>query len=1169
RKRDALDDAQRDKTSFPPEPGSKRKRLLGQAKDADPASPMTGSIGKGDPSDDTQRDKTPSPPKRVEIAEVAPSPMSADEPTVPTSEGSGAQDATVAQIESVQNVPLPEIVQSPPQELEPQPGQQRSLGDVQETAENTETASLGDAEAVATVNTNEEPARTANTDAANAAEATALTASPSLAERLPDEVPPLTTGSRSSESRKRASPASKWKQKQGLRRLQPHGGSVAAQRKKIFMDIVEKCGGVYPGIPEMQLPFKAEWDKLGHPGRIEKSTLVGLARDLCNSGRIRLVTFVIKDAKGLIVKKSCITKVEIDPQDPKVRRIKSEVQRFHPLLYTPEDIQVPDKVRQSLWNRAGLTKQRVPADLEEEKEDRVRIEKRTRKLNDFDQRLAKRADREAKAEKREAIRAAIQENDGVLPPEMDTDEGRSILGNMNKPGSRRRFAALFKQSLPNPRKPRQRKIDRLTDRYKARNAKALAPLRPLQPKSYLLDAEKNLQDLEQRQDIGRQWIVENTDEYPAKQARREALSRQRRGADALEAAETDVPEPSIPRDTQRPKTKKKRYPERHAAEARQQLYTLMDPEHFFHPATGTYSINFSRYRTVNQIMGRYHWRRPADRSFHEQVDDSEMLELNAKNFQQMKFNGWPFINHTFLHQQKISSEPVAFRRASVYNTPDVVSGRRRAASIRKSRSQEARIDGSSRQRYAISSSQRGAPSPETADPATESELAKSSKTRQLTTVNRTTRSGKSQASRRTVGNQAISDEHRVLQSRKRETPLTPEESQRILVSVTVVRTLAGGVGRLFDWVLISKAYGPERNQSWVSEKWARVLQNYKVQAQQLETNFQQLFLKAYENGTIPPIDYDDLISYDWAWLVDYTIENIDVPLDEPLDLPLQRGELDELFGLSTAEDPNLSSFFEIDSGSTIRKREADLNKTAYVLPIQPHKPSIHDPDGKDSQTAITCKSWIRANVATKIETYNPKRTRERFSRNFDPKTIDQCVQQMLADKTLTHMNKGRLVPGRNYDLHDQYLKPLRKKIEAASFEKALLAKKHFDATLLKDGGEIILPSMADDGFMIAVQNLQAHGRVELRAKNPPMKKWGLGDDGSYKTRLIDKKKLKPTPAAPTSPTSRTLIRNRSRNRFATKDPGVVRYQRRAYPRVMDASAGGNDVGAGYETGCFG
>ena len=54
---------------------------------------------------------------------------------------------------------------------------------------------------------------------------------------------------------------------------------------------------------------------------------------------------------------------------------------------------------------------------------------------------------------------------------------------------------------------------------------------------------------------------------------------------------------------------------------------------------------------------------------------------------------------------------------------------------------------------------------------------------------------------------------------------------------------------------------------------------------------------------------------------------------------------------------------------------------------------------------------------------------------------------------------------------------------------------------------MILPESADDASMLAILNMQAHQRVALVPKDPPMNSWGLDDDVGYQTRLMDKKKI--------------------------------------------------------------
>ncbi|KAL9014669.1 MAG: hypothetical protein Q9180_008932 [Flavoplaca navasiana] len=98
------------------------------------------------------------------------------------------------------------------------------------------------------------------------------------------------------------------------------------------------------------------------------------------------------------------------------------------------------------------------------------------------------------------------------------------------------------------------------------------------------------------------------------------------------------------------------------------------------------------------------------------------------------------------------------------------------------------------------------------------------------------------------------------------------------------------------------------------------------------------------------------------------------------------------------------------------------------------------------------------------------------------------------------------MPGRNFDLSEHYLRPLKKKIEAAKFLQAPIVKRGLDKTL-GEKGELIVAELTDDVDMIVMQNMQAHGRISLIAKDPPMQKFGLTDNGSYKVRLMDKRKL--------------------------------------------------------------
>ncbi|KAL8732119.1 MAG: hypothetical protein Q9181_004064 [Wetmoreana brouardii] len=919
----------------------------------------------------------------------------------------------------------------------------------------------------------------------------------------------------------------KAKGKIGIKRLNPHGGSVAAQRKQIAMDIVEKCGGIFPGIRELGMPYQDGWIKAKQSGRVEKEVVQNAVKGLCDSGKLRMLTFSFKDRHGLVVNHKMITKVEISPTDPKVLAMQKNIIRTHPKPYEPEEVEISDEVRETFWNPQGRMKNRTIADLEVD-QDRVHLQQIPAHIERWDRREKNRQNRIAEKEREDLVAEAIMAHSGKLPESVKS-LGERYFGSLGGKRAEKRLLAIAKRNTFN--EP-QRKVDRLAGHNKGSAGRETSRI-----EAYVnLEEEvlKRLAELKQtkRQPKARQLdfshvlTMKNFDKDLASQLREEELRRERAEEAMAEISQDKVRTPRLPAyarpfrplaikpspptakpgpsfvQTGPPVTKKSSNAGLHSREARQQMYTIMEPEHIFHPATGTYSVNFSRSRTLNQIVGKLHWVRAVDRSFHDHADDLMTFEMTTKGFDEARFQDWPFVHYTFPHSHTTAAHQSVKRTGLWYSKVGNSWGYRRV-----SEHQAAQHPGSATLREGNSALVDTSPLPLPQPSVTPAKRKQSRplgqfKTRQLTTVDKLALPGKTRALDTTPGDVATNDLPPERGSRKREPVLDADIAQRIVTAVIVVRTLTGGVKRHIDWVLVAKAFEPGYDSKYVSNGWRRIRSPHKVQVQQIEADFYALFLKAYADGLVPPIDYDDLQNYDWAALVDWTIDHIDTPLDATLDLPSQRMQLENLFDLKTGEDSGLSTYFEFDTSSTIAKREAELHKKAWVQPLITELQPVHNLKSEELETA---KTWIRANVVTKAESYNPQFARDRLSR-FDGKIIEQALKEMLGDRILMQENKGRLIPGRNYDLNEQYLKPLRKKIEASQFHKAPRFKRQID-TALAETGEMVIPEMADDAFIMAVQNMQAHRRVSLTAKNPPMNKWGLAEAGSYKTRLIDKKKL--------------------------------------------------------------
>ncbi|KAL8974774.1 MAG: hypothetical protein Q9197_000982 [Variospora fuerteventurae] len=922
------------------------------------------------------------------------------------------------------------------------------------------------------------------------------------------------------------------RRRKGVRKMRPQGGSIAAQRRKIVMDIVRRCGGVYPGVPELGVPFKEQWSKSGYSGTAETATLKAVVDYLCETNRLRRILFVFKDTKGVHVRKNMITTTEINTTDPKVFALQDRIKSLHPSWYFPEDLGSLDEVRIAYRHADGPMKNRTIKDLELDEgrvllqqksvyDERYEVEKniRRKRLAKEERQVAKMRAILAKGKYPSSSSVFGQSSSGShngpedphpllsIAKKHNVDRLASIRNRTNNPGSLGSTNRDFSPDLS------QDTIMNIASGWADEMHKAVSPQAK---ESLTFTPILGIENFESG--LKSQTIKDEEHEMAIKRIM------------ACYAAEGIVLEPYLPSTappesrTREAKRPRKRFaPESHSKAARQQMYTIMEPEHLFHSATGTFSVNFSPFRTINQIRKIYHWRPLPQEDFYKFVDDSERWELRTEGLQDAKFEEWTFINYVFPHRHQTKRIPGRSTKRSRHTKDPEIPNQSRASNQMLddiTPDEQLLVDLTATQPQPSPSSDHGrrestsgisavatspAPTHKASNvPAKRRKTAPQEqfKTRRLTAVNRLPPSLRPDTSRDALGEVDADRRHRRLFDVRRVEAPSPDITQRILTAVVVVRTLTGGIERNIDWILVAKVFGTAYTPLYLSKIWPKALQAHKVQAEMIRTGFQQLFLRAYDEGLVPPLDYDNLEDYNWPWLVDWTIERLDTPINCALDLPLQRDKIDQAFDFEVGEDPDMNAYYELCTGSArVHRRESELHKKAWVQPLisKSGEQSVTSPNKLD-----VVKTWIRANIATSGQVYQPHSAADRL-RQFDERLRRQALNELHRESVFMHRNKGRAMPGRQYAFSQNYLKPLKQKIEVAHLQQAALFKREIDETLANDR-EMVIPQLADDAFTLAVQNMQAHRRVLFVAKNPPMDKFGLSGVGNYKGRQIPKSK---------------------------------------------------------------
>ena len=340
---------------------------------------------------------------------------------------------------------------------------------------------------------------------------------------------------------------------------------------------------------------------------------------------------------------------------------------------------------------------------------------------------------------------------------------------------------------------------------------------------------------------------------------------------------------------------------------------------------------------------------------------------------------------------------------------------------------------------------------------------------------------------------------------RRRFTLPEQVEKKILTAIAVVRALAGGYeGRTVDWSIVPRAF-PSRDPTLIQDRGKILMSGNRLQLVKMQSDFQERFIEAYANNEVPPINYEDLEGYDWEGVVDWADTHLETPSSQKLpDLPATREQFDSLFELREETALSVDELYQITHTVAVSRRRALQAGVTFAVPFVP-EPKRRRPELSRLEMA---KTWVRANVTTPEETYQPAEAFTALNRLGEP-LVESALQSLVTDRAITMGNRGRITPGRNYDVTEHFLFTLgrRRAIEHTQLRRAARFKTNVLDPELQARGSVDLNYHADDGDILALINLAAMGNITFKPRDPPSDKFGL-TEGGYVTRQMDKEKLR-------------------------------------------------------------
>ncbi len=115
-------------------------------------------------------------------------------------------------------------------------------------------------------------------------------------------------------------------------------GTIYHMRSKLLFDLISVCGGVFPGGRAIYRPFATVWAKRNDGVKPDHGTISRALKGIIDSGKVRKVTFTFKTKEGITVTSSVCTLTHILPDSQLVRAMQTQIMNAYPHSFIPPQV---------------------------------------------------------------------------------------------------------------------------------------------------------------------------------------------------------------------------------------------------------------------------------------------------------------------------------------------------------------------------------------------------------------------------------------------------------------------------------------------------------------------------------------------------------------------------------------------------------------------------------------------------------------------------------------------------------------------------------------------------------------------------------------------------------------------------------------------------------------
>ena len=871
------------------------------------------------------------------------------------------------------------------------------------------------------------------------------------------------------------------------------GGSVAVQRRNITLSIVKQAGGICPGDRELWYPFATQWMKTHQGVKPDRRTMKTIKDSMVMNGQLRQYTFSHLGKAGSAVIRNIVTLPEVEASDPRIKELQEKMIACDPSLYLPEGFEISSELKAassdlaseaiaSRPQRSQATLQDFVAsgnnDLNGRATTKAIAKKRKQKTHD-DAQVTRKKRRASKGRRGSSTLDKFNSN-GINAASSDEFEAALRLSNVSVdmpppnpivstiPGKASEASNAIRQELRI-----QNSKWSFSDAVQAIGNTAICPIRStnctddfvqMEPDSLSAGEDGpalaiyNLNFEQESRIPVKHWIdFEHPDLGPEDSDH--ALDSQFTVSEQIPIINHHFSFDSC-RGILAPHSSTKGHPS-----LRKQFPSSVHNADDQRRST-TYRDLTNHHQPHHELMTSTPYQDP---NHYEALEDSDVGLNNLE----------PTRCH--LEIQPLVSEP--------QDSPSFLRVSRTAPSQTGPATSPAR-KGVRKRRDMVTDGSLPTTKPE---PKRRKPSAPKAKLRRLTALSAQVKAKQDEPEHTS----ASKGPKRIRLRGPQRTKLDVEKSQRVFLAVLISKTVFGGVNSDINWKIVDEMLEADLDRLAIRRTWNRVRVEYKDDMQEMQEEFQEIFIQGYESGAIPLLNFEDTGTFDWKWLLQWTNDKLKASTLTTMVLPSSRYELDRKWELRSATKRSQIDYFETKSKSTIEHRYALLNKYPLGVPL---KENYQSSEKHDSVTLAS--NWIKANVSVPESSYSSQAARAKLL-PLGEENIQKAVKELLSARVLAQENKGRLMPGRTYDISTAFLHRFKSNLELISFRQAASYKENLDSKF--DGEEsVYLDDAVKEGEVIAMINMISHGRIRPVQHDVPMNKWGLCPLGSYETRKIDK-----------------------------------------------------------------